>query len=85
MALKLHPFFLGGVMKASGNQPPGVLAARGAFLIQDVRRSAALHDVPLLDISANFFKSALAVSRVRWEWHGFYVRCSSRASATKGC
>jgi glutathione S-transferase kappa 1 len=69
VTLKLHPFFLGGVMKASGNQPPGILAARGTFLTQDLRRSAALYDVPLLDIPANFLspplqKSAMGVARL---------------------
>ena len=56
-------------MKATGNQPPGVLAARGAFLTQDLRRSAALYEVPLLDMPANFFspplqKSAMGVARL---------------------
>ena len=48
VTLKLRPFFLGGVMKATGNQPPGMLATRGSFLAADLQRSAALYDVPLL-------------------------------------
>jgi glutathione S-transferase kappa 1 len=35
------PFFLGGVMRAAGNQPPAVVPAKGAHLVTDVRRSLA--------------------------------------------
>jgi glutathione S-transferase kappa 1 len=69
VTLKLRPFFLGGVMQATGNQPPGMLAPRGAFLEQDLRRSAALYEVPLLALPTNFFtpplqKSAMGVARL---------------------
>ena len=67
--LTLRPFFLGGVMAATGNQPPGMLPAKGAFLVQDLARSAALYEVPLLETPSNFFdaplqRSALKVSRL---------------------
>ena len=69
VTLRLRPFFLGGVMNATGNQPPGVLPARGAYLTQDLSRSAALYDVPLLPVPTNFFskplqRSALQVARL---------------------
>lgn len=67
--LTLRPFFLGGVMAATGNQPPGMLPAKGAFLAQDLPRSAALYEVDLLETPSNFFdaplqRSALKVSRL---------------------
>ena len=67
--LTLRPFFLGGVMAATGNQPPGMLPAKGHFLVQDLARSAALYEVPLLETPSNFFdarlqQSALKVSRL---------------------
>ena len=67
--LTLRPFFLGGVMSATGNQPPGMLPARGAFLVQDLARSASLYGVPLLKTPSNFFgaplqRSALKVARL---------------------
>ncbi|MCB9610846.1 MAG: 2-hydroxychromene-2-carboxylate isomerase [Sandaracinus sp.] len=42
-----RPFFLGGVMKATGNQPPAMLPARAPYLLKDIHRWAAKYDVPL--------------------------------------
>ena len=49
--------------------PPAMLPARGAFLSQDLPRSAALYDVPMLPMPCNFFskdlqKSAIGVARL---------------------
>jgi 2-hydroxychromene-2-carboxylate isomerase len=41
-----RPFFLGGLMKAVGNQPPATLPARGRYLFTDLRRWAAFYGVP---------------------------------------
>lgn len=38
--LRLEPFFLGGVMKASGNQPPALLPAKAQYMFKDLPRSA---------------------------------------------
>lgn len=69
VTLQLRPFFLGGVMQATGNKPPAMLPSRGAFLDQDLRRSAAMHDIPMLETPSNFFsaplqKSAMKVARL---------------------
>lgn len=36
-----RPMFLGGVMQATGNQPPGMVAAKGKYMGADVPRCAA--------------------------------------------
>lgn len=35
-----RPMLLGGVMQATGNKPPGLLPARGAYMAQDLPRCA---------------------------------------------
>jgi len=35
-----RPMFLGGVMQATGNQPPGMVAAKGKYMGQDIPRCA---------------------------------------------
>lgn len=35
-----RPFFLGAVMKATGNRPPGSVPAKGAYLVRDLKRWA---------------------------------------------
>ena len=65
VTLRLRPFFLGGVMTATGNQPPGTLPARGAYLTQDLARSAALYEVPLLAMPTNFFGAPLQRSALK--------------------
>ena len=44
--LVLRPMFLGGVMQGAGNQPPGTVPAKGAYLGQDLRRCARYHGLP---------------------------------------
>ena len=63
--LTLRPFFLGGVMAATGNQPPGMLPVKGAFLAQDLPRSAALYEVDLLETPSNFFDAPLQRSALK--------------------
>ena len=41
------PFFLGGVMQATGNKPPATLPAKGKYLFQDVNEWAEFYGVPL--------------------------------------
>ena len=36
--LKLRPLFQGGVMKATGNSPPGAVAAKGKYMMADMAR-----------------------------------------------
>lgn len=40
------PFFLSGVMKATGNVPPATLPARGKYLFADLKRWTKRYDVP---------------------------------------
>ena len=44
--VRYRPMFLGGVMKATGNSPPGTVPAKGRYLARDLRRWAARYDVP---------------------------------------
>lgn len=39
-SLVYRPMFLGGVMQATGNKPPGTLAVRGKYLRKDIARWA---------------------------------------------
>ncbi|XP_014665704.1 PREDICTED: glutathione S-transferase kappa 1-like [Priapulus caudatus] len=36
--VKLRPFLLGGVMAASGNQPPAMVANKGMYMLKDLER-----------------------------------------------
>lgn len=38
--VRYRPFFLGAVMKATGNRPPGSVPAKGAYLVRDLGRWA---------------------------------------------
>ncbi|XP_046642244.1 glutathione S-transferase kappa 1-like [Daphnia pulicaria] len=40
MDLVLRPFFLGGVMKATGNKPPMTVASKGMYMQKDLLRNA---------------------------------------------
>lgn len=42
-----RPFFLGGLMRSIGNQPPAMLPARGRYLFKDLQRWSAYYGVPL--------------------------------------
>ncbi len=41
-----RPFLIGGVFKATGNQPPAMLAARAPYLRKDLERLAAFYRIP---------------------------------------
>ncbi len=40
------PVFLGGIMQATGNRPPGTVAAKGAWMRRDFDRFAARDGIP---------------------------------------
>ena len=44
--LHYRPMLLGAVMQASGNSPPGLIPAKGAYLKKDLGRWADLYGVP---------------------------------------
>ena len=41
-----RPMFLGGVMQATGNSPPGMVAAKGKYMGRDIPRCAARFGLP---------------------------------------
>lgn len=45
--LKIKPMFLGGVMKAAGNQPPGMVPAKGKYMQQDMARCCERHGIQI--------------------------------------
>ena len=65
--LRLRPVFLGGIMKSTGNKPPGVLPQKMEFMRQDLLRSSEQASIPLLETPNNFFsevaRATLTVQR----------------------
>jgi glutathione S-transferase kappa 1 len=55
LALTLRPMFLGGIMKATGNKPPGVLKPKAAWMANDLRTASELSGTPMLPMPKNFF------------------------------
>ncbi|ESO84078.1 hypothetical protein LOTGIDRAFT_108316 [Lottia gigantea] len=45
--LQLKPFFLSGVMEASGNRPPGLVPNKFKYMYKDLSRLAEYYKVPL--------------------------------------
>lgn len=45
--LRLRPAFLAGIMKATGNQPPGMLPTKGQYMLKDISRMRKYCQVPL--------------------------------------
>ena len=45
--LMVRPMFLGGVMAATGNRPPGMIAAKGKYLNQDLARICKRHAITM--------------------------------------
>ena len=40
-----RPMFLGAVMRETGNRPPGMVPAKGAYMLKDLARCSARHGV----------------------------------------
>ncbi|KAJ3050624.1 hypothetical protein HK097_008390 [Rhizophlyctis rosea] len=45
--LSLKPFFLGGIMQGSGNQPPAFIPSKAKYMQSDLPRNGKLFNVPL--------------------------------------
>lgn len=45
--LQLTPVLLGGIFKATGNNPPGAVPAKGMYMMRDLARYAQRYQVPL--------------------------------------
>ncbi|OON17738.1 DsbA-like protein, partial [Opisthorchis viverrini] len=41
------PAYLGGIMHESGNKPPGMVPARGRYMVKDLARLASHYQIPL--------------------------------------
>ncbi|CAM9687375.1 unnamed protein product [Ectocarpus fasciculatus] len=48
--ITLRPFFLGGIMKATGNKPPATLKAKGKYMKGDLARMARYHGAPVVPL-----------------------------------
>lgn len=44
--IKYTPMFLGGVMQATGNRPPGTVEAKGAWMGRDLARWCKIYELP---------------------------------------
>lgn len=68
--ISYRPMFLGAVMKATGNRPPGTIPAKGAYLAADLARWADRYGIPFRFNSIfpqNTLKALrLAVVAERW-------------------
>lgn len=47
MDLILRPFFLGGIMKETGNRPPMMVPSKALYMQKDLIRNSAYFDVPV--------------------------------------
>ncbi len=46
--MNIRPVFLGAIMKASGNTPPGMVPAKGNYMMKDLQRVSAHHGLTLI-------------------------------------
>jgi 2-hydroxychromene-2-carboxylate isomerase len=65
--LVYRPMFLGGVMQASGNRPPGTVEAKGRWMREDLKRWAERFDIPFAH-NPHFPMMTLMVQRAASEW-----------------
>ncbi|KFQ41768.1 Glutathione S-transferase kappa 1, partial [Nestor notabilis] len=54
MDLRFRPAFLGGIMQATGNKPPGMLPKRGEYLLEDIKRMGKYYQVPVQILGDDF-------------------------------
>merc|ERR1712227_657558 len=50
----LKPTFISGIIKESGNKPPGVVPNKSVYMIQDIQRLAKFYKIPLNPLSDPF-------------------------------
>ncbi|MBI1360621.1 MAG: 2-hydroxychromene-2-carboxylate isomerase [Alphaproteobacteria bacterium] len=65
--LVYRPMFLGGVMQTTGNRPPGMVAAKGAWMAADLQRWAKRYGTPYAP-NPHFPMMTLMVQRAAQEW-----------------
>ncbi len=61
--LQLTPVLLGGIFKATGNNPPGAVPAKGMYMMRDLARYAQRYQVPL-NMNPHFPVNTLLPMRV---------------------
>tara|TARA_A100001037_G_C14891281_1_gene518529 strand:- start:120 stop:722 length:603 start_codon:yes stop_codon:yes gene_type:complete len=57
------PVFLGGVMNASGNKPPGTVAAKGRYMNRDMERCAERYKIEF-SLNKHFPVNTLSLQRI---------------------
>ena len=65
--LVYRPMFLGGVMQTTGNRPPGTVAAKGKWMMEDLNRWAKRFNTPFVR-NPHFPMMTLMVQRAASEW-----------------
>ncbi len=60
--LLVRPMFLGGVMQATGNRPPGMVAAKGAYLTKDLARCCKRYGITM-HMNPNFPMNTRGLTR----------------------
>jgi 2-hydroxychromene-2-carboxylate isomerase len=65
--IKYRPMFLGGVMQATGNRPPGTLPQKGKWMAEDLVRWARRFNTPFKS-NPHFPMMTLMVQRAAQEW-----------------
>jgi 2-hydroxychromene-2-carboxylate isomerase len=60
--IKWTPVFLGAIMQATGNAPPGKVPAKGKYMNRDMERCAARYDIPFV-LNRHFPVNTLALQR----------------------
>ena len=43
--LQLCPIYLGGIMKATGNKPPGLIPEKASYMLKDLKRASDFFNV----------------------------------------
>jgi 2-hydroxychromene-2-carboxylate isomerase len=66
-SVRYRPMFLGGVMQATGNKPPGTLPAKGKWMSADLQRWAKKFNTPF-QFNPHFPMMTLMVQRAAQEW-----------------
>jgi len=64
LSVKFKPFYLGGVMAASGNAPPGFLPARGKYMLKDLQRNQNYFEIGKFSIPKSFPPNTLLPQRL---------------------
>ncbi|XP_031554458.1 glutathione S-transferase kappa 1-like [Actinia tenebrosa] len=66
--LQFRPFFLSGVMSATGNKPPGVIPAKMLYMATDLKRCREYYGIPLAPlkdpVDTLFNKGSLSAMRL---------------------